>query len=80
MSNNFYDLYFKIKDMEVGNVNDINSQSVELTPIDSVNVGVRDENPEPLQYTYDPEQQIYVPNRQPLPGEPGYAPQGRIEH
>jgi hypothetical protein len=83
MSTNFYDMYFKLKDMEVGsNVNDINSQNVDLTPIDAIDIGVRqdftDKNDE-LQYTYDPEKG-YVPNRPPKPGEVGYAPQGRIDH
>ena len=74
--NNFYDMYYKIKDMEIGNVNDINSQNVELTAIDGIDVGVR-EDPD-IEYTYDDKTGQYVPNRQPKPGEIGYAPTGRI--
>ena len=77
---NFYDFYFKLKDMEINNVNNVDSQNVNLTPIDAIDVGVRQEpEVDPIQYTYDPEKG-YVPNREPKPGEVGYAPQGKIEH
>ena len=83
MSTNFYDMYYKIKNMEIGNVNDINSQSVDLTPIDSIDVGIRqqpEEGNDELKYNYDDKLGQYVPNRAPRAGECGFSPQGRIEH
>lgn len=73
-------MYFKLKDMEIGNVNDINAQNVDLTPIDSIDVGVREQPPEnndELKYTYDPERG-YIPNRLPRAGEPGFSPTSRF--
>ena len=74
----FYDLYFKLKDMELSNVNSVDNPNTELRAIDSIDVSLRqDFEEEPLTYTFDPAQG-YVPNRPPKAGEPGFAPQGRI--
>jgi hypothetical protein len=81
---NFYDLYFKLQDMELGNnVNDINAQNVNLSPIDGIDVGIRqqpEEETDELKYFYDPEKGTYISNRPARAGEIGFSPQGRIEH
>lgn len=74
----FHDQYFKLKDMELNNVNDINSTNAGLTPIEDKDMGIaRREEPDEISYTYDPEKG-YVPNRPPKIGEVGYSPTSRF--
>lgn len=59
----FYDFYQKIKTMQINNPQ--TNGNWELTPIDHVDVGVREEQPEEEKYKFNPEQG-YIPDKEQL--------------